>query len=353
MQIQTKKPASLTQAELGVWTDIIADGDEFSSPYFHPQFTLGVAAVRDDVEVAVLSDDGHIVGFFPYQRSGNTAKPVGGMLSDAHGIIVSRDIRWSWEELLPQCGLTAWNFHYQIQSQIPEPRWHPEVDPAAVMDLRGGFDEYKKRLDSKSIVSQTDRKARKMGRECGEVRFDWNSDDEQAFQLLKQWKSQQYRESDIADVFGFSWTTNLLQTIRRHSGSEYEGLMSVLYVSDRPVAVHFGLRAGKVLHQWFPAYDPELKNYSPGVIHLLEMARHAAEHGVERIDLGRVCHYKSRVATHCVDVAEGSVDLRPVTRLLKYGYHQTFEWLRHSPLRSVARIPGRMLRRLAEQKQFQ
>ena len=343
----------MSQTELNVWRSIIAADESFSSPYFHPQFILDVASVRSDVEVAVMLDGEQVVGFFPYQRTGNSARPVGGMLSDAHGAIVQANVEWSWEQLLIDSGLVAWNYHYQIESQIPAAKWYSEVEPAAVMNLQGGFDEYKSRLESKSVVSQSDRKARKLERECGEIRFEWNSKDEGVLELLKEWKSQQYAESDIADVFGFPWTTELLKTIWQKSTPGYEGLLSVLYVGDRPAAIHFGLRAGKVLHQWFPAYDSELNNYSPGVIHLLDMARHAADNGVERIDLGRLCHYKSRVATHCVNVAEGSIDLRPVTRILKQGYHQTFEWLRHSPLRSVARIPGRMLRRLAEQKQFQ
>lgn len=353
MQIETKKPASLTQTECDVWRDIVAENVHFSSPYFHPQFTRDVASVRDDVEVGVISECEQVVGFFPFQRNGNSARPVGGMLSDAHGAIVRDGVDWNWGRLLSGCGLAAWDYHYQIESQIPEVEWHPEVEPAAVMNVQGGFDEYKARLKSKSVVSQSDRKARKLARECGEIRFEWDSNDEEAFELLRKWKSQQYHESDIADVFGFEWTTELLQTIWQKSSHDYEGLLSVMYVGDRPAAIHFGLRASNVLHQWFPAYDPELKNYSPGVIHLLDMARHAADHGVERIDLGRICHYKSRVATHTVNVAEGSIDLRFVSRMLKNGYHQTYEWLRHSPLRTVARIPGRMLRRLAEQKQFQ
>lgn len=353
MIVQLRKPESLSQSELDVWNRLIVNSPEFQSPYFHPQFIADVSQVRDDVEVGVISKEGAIIGYFPFQRSGKTARPVGGMLSDAHGVIIASGFELDLPTLLSKCGLAAWEYHYQVASQIPAANWQPEVDQAAVMNLEGGFDEYAKRLESKSVVKQTDRKARKLAREVGEIRFEWDSRDENAFELMKKWKSEQYHQSDIADVFGFDWTIDLLRKTWAHNDSNFQGLLSVMYVDNKPAAVHFGLRAGAVLHQWFPAYDPELFNYSPGMIHLLDMARYGAENGIDRIDLGRICAYKARVATHTVDVAAGSVDLRAIARLLKNGYQQTYEWLRHSPLRTVALIPGRMLRRLAEQKQFQ
>lgn len=353
MIVQVRKPSSLSAAEIEIWQRLLVQSPELMSPYFHPQFTLDVAAVRDDVEVAVISEGGAIAGFFPYQRTGRTAKPVGGMLSDAHGAIMASGVSLDLPRLLQECGLVAWDYHYQVQSQIPNSSWQPEVEEAAVMNLEGGFDAYVGRLESRSLVKQTDRKSRKLERERGTIRFEWDSHDTEAFDLLVKWKSEQYHDSGIADVFSFDWTRKLLKKCWERTDPEFQGLMSVMYVDEKPAAIHFGLRAGEVLHQWFPAYDSELRNFSPGIIHLLDMARHAVENGVARIDLGRICQYKSRVATHTVQVAEGCVDLRPINRALKHGYHQTFEWLRHSPLRSVALIPGRMLRRLAEQRQFQ
>ena len=42
-----------------VWTGLLANPD-LASPYFHPEFTKAIAAVRRDVEVAVLEADGKI-----------------------------------------------------------------------------------------------------------------------------------------------------------------------------------------------------------------------------------------------------------------------------------------------------
>ncbi|MCR9197555.1 MAG: GNAT family N-acetyltransferase [Planctomycetaceae bacterium] len=348
-----KQPESLTSLELQRWRDIVRSSEQFQSPYFQPDFTLAVAACRDDVRVAVISEGDHITGFFPFQQSGSEARPVGGQLSDAHGVIHTADLELSYPQLMKQCGLTAWHYHYQIAPQIPRRTAGCDIAPAAVMNLTGGFDRYASRLESKNVIRQVDRKARKLAREHGEIQFAWNCLSGDVMQQLLDWKSAQYVDSDIADVFSFGWTRELLHTIWRRTDSPLQGLLSVLTVGDRPVAIHFGLRAGRVLHQWFPAYDPELRDYSPGMIHLLEMARHCESQGVEQIDLGRICHYKARVATHTVDVAAGCLDLRPVRRLLRVSYQQTFDWLRRSPLRTVARAPGRMLRRITEQRQFQ
>jgi hypothetical protein len=52
------------------------------SPYLSPEFTQLMAAVRDDVFVAVLEQQGEAVGYFPYQRGAlRIGKPVGGVMS--------------------------------------------------------------------------------------------------------------------------------------------------------------------------------------------------------------------------------------------------------------------------------
>ena len=110
MKIQTKQPAQLSQEEIDRWQQLVAQSKIFSSPYFHPQFTRDVATIRDDVEVAVISDADQIVGFFPFQRTGKTAKPVGGLLSDAHGVITDGSAELDFTQVLKECGLVAWRY---------------------------------------------------------------------------------------------------------------------------------------------------------------------------------------------------------------------------------------------------
>ena len=89
----------------------------------------------------------------------------------------------------------------------------------------------------------------------------------------------------------------------------FGGLLSTLSVGDRLIAVHLGMRSSQVWHSWFPAYDPALASYSPGLLLLLRMAESARGLGLNAIDLGPgTAPYKQVMMSHGVPLAEGSVD---------------------------------------------
>jgi len=355
MDVQLKKPALLTPAEIDRWHELRRSSTEFQSPYFHPQFTVDVGEVRDDVEVAVLSEQGQVVGFFPFQRSGQkgqSGRPVGGMLNDAHGVLIEPNTEWTLQKLLKASHLTDWNFHYLIGSQCRERRWNRRVTPSAVLNVAGGFEEYAKRVVSPRMIKQTTDRARKLAQKLGPLKTEWASTSTAAMALLKHWKSKQYVRSGIADVFSFPWTSGLIDRIWSHLSTDFQGVLSVVSAGERVVSLHFGIRSNDILHMWFPVYDPEFSKYSPGMNHILELARCAESQGINQINMGHVNHYKSRVATDYVDTAEGSVDLHLLKKFAKDSYRKTFEWLRHSPLREILKAPGRALRVREEQQQF-
>ena len=79
MNIRLIPAEQLTPEHVAAWADIQRAEAALDSPYFRPEFTQAVAAVRGDVEVGVLEEGGEPVGFFPFQRGrGNVARPVGG-----------------------------------------------------------------------------------------------------------------------------------------------------------------------------------------------------------------------------------------------------------------------------------
>ena len=78
------------------WIELQQANPDLASPYFHPAFTRAIAAARHDVEVAVLQSEGKIVAFFPFQREqGEIGRPVGGIISDYHGLICAPDFQFS------------------------------------------------------------------------------------------------------------------------------------------------------------------------------------------------------------------------------------------------------------------
>ena len=68
MKIENLNCSQLTIAHWEAWLHWHRDSDHLSSPFLHPSFTQAVNAVRNDVEVAVISEQGEHIGFLPYQR---------------------------------------------------------------------------------------------------------------------------------------------------------------------------------------------------------------------------------------------------------------------------------------------
>jgi CelD/BcsL family acetyltransferase involved in cellulose biosynthesis len=110
-----------------------------------------------------------------------------------------------------------------------------------------------------------------------------------------------------------------------------------LYVGDRLAAARLDLQSAGVLHVWILAYDVSLASYSPGSLLLVESARSAQSLGIKRIDLGKGQErYKQQFMSGATAVAEGSVDLRPITSTIRRSWSRTREFVRTSPLRGPA-----------------
>ena len=102
------------------WEELQRADVRFHIPFARPEFTMAVAAVRTDVEIAVIEEAGEVVGFFPYLRTRwNHGKPVGSRMSDFQAVIVAREANWDMLELVRRCRLKSWSFH-QLPADQPE-----------------------------------------------------------------------------------------------------------------------------------------------------------------------------------------------------------------------------------------
>ena len=171
-------------------------------------------------------------------------------------------------------------------------------------------------------------------------------------QVLR-WKSDQYRRSNLTDVFGVAWTRELLERIARQEAAGFAGLCSVLRAGDRVVAAHLGMRSRDVLHYWFPAYDPEYAKFSTGIILLLRIAQAAAPLGIRAIDLGKGdAQYKERLMTGAVELHEGYVErpsLIAAARRLKRAAEARAA---RGGIAAALRLPLRAMRRLERLRRF-
>jgi CelD/BcsL family acetyltransferase involved in cellulose biosynthesis len=309
------KTTILTPGEMGaeerhLWSDY-ARQHLLGSPFLSWAFVDVIGRVRDDVRVAVVEDAGAL-GFFPFQSgSDHTGVPVGAGISDAQAFMAPRPWTFDPRRILAGAGLAGWGFDHLLVEQAPFAPYHRSHHRVPVVELGDGYEAFTARLRSHSrdFLPQVLRRRRKLEREVGPVTFEWSAEDANAAMgALREWKSAQYRRTGVWDRFSHRWIVEALEGLLASGDPDCTGLLGVLRANDRLAAVHLGLRSVDRLCWWFPAYDPELGRYSPGLILLLEVIAAGAARHVPVLDLGRGEHgYKLRVADRFYEVAEGEV----------------------------------------------
>jgi len=340
----TVLPASKISGSLAArWAEIQQDNPGLCSPFFRPEFTQAVSAVRDDTYVAVI-DDG--TAFFPFQRSWlGFGRPIGGAVSDYHGLIAPPGYHCDIETLIRACGLRYWDFDHVPAEQRAFIPWRTVDTESFVVDIS----------TCESPISGESRsryatKRRKLEREVGRVEVELESSDPEVLRQCIEWKSAQYRQTKIVDLFARPWARALAEGIAKTRGPDFSGMVSVLRAGGRPVAIHFGMRSNSVWHYWFPAYDPEFSRYSPGMLLLLDMMSAAPERGLTSIDFGKGnMPYKQQLSNRIVPLIEGSVAAHRSLLILRRSRTELLQWARQAPLLRFVPARLRKLVWLAEQ----
>ncbi|UXY32204.1 GNAT family N-acetyltransferase [Streptomyces sp. HUAS TT20] len=292
-----------------MWRGAMDDSPEYANPFLSPQFAVAIARHRRGARVAVLREGGEAVGFFPHQRgSFGVGRAIGLGLSDCQALVHRPGVTWDTRELLRACGLSVFEFDHLVEDQSPFARHVTGMFASPVIDLEhhgSGYVEWLRRT-SPRLTKSTLAKERRMGRDIGEVRFVFDERDPRMLRQLMRWKSAQYRRTGRMDRFARPWIVHLVDGLFHTRDEHFNGVLSVLYAGDRAVAAHFGPRSRTVLAAWFPAYDPEFRRYSPGLIMHLRLAEAADANGVKCMDLGRGdMEYKDWLKTRELQVAEG------------------------------------------------
>ncbi len=303
---------SLGPMERARWEAIRRAVPALQSPFFTYDFCALVASVRDDVRVGVLSDSGALRGFFPFQRDAiGRGRPVGGKLSDYHGVIAEPELAWDPQDLLRAVRLRSYSFDHLAPVDGVFRRYVRAFDASPALELSAGFEAYREAARAAGLGGPREAamKSRRLERRVGELRLVFHEPDVRALKVLLHWKSLQYRRTTGFDPLSLRWVLEVIERVHGAHTATFAGVLSCLYAGDRLVASHLGLRAGAVLHSWIPAYDTELATYSPGMVLLLALAESAAANGIHTLDLGKGPEsYKRRFATTGGPVAIGSVE---------------------------------------------
>ena len=325
----------LSRSDRADWLTACDRGDLWGHPCFRPEFTEVLTRVRPNTRVALLAHNGRRVGVLPLELSADrTARAVGFGISDFQGVIplepadrpasdgsdsslpAACDARW----LLDECGLRRFRYDHWWTAGWPPTQPYEERFASRFLDLQSGFAAfYQRRLQQGSTrLRKTGQLARKLARQFGPLRFTLDDPDPQAARLLRLWKRAQYERTGALDVLAIPWVDQALQHFAEIKTPQFAGCLMTLRAGERIVAVHFGLRSRQIVHWWFPTYDPQLANYSPGLVMLVEAARELAADGCRRIDLGKgeepfkasLTHDADEVAAGCWGASRWGCQMR-------------------------------------------
>ena len=324
MHVRVVSPCDLSEAHRTEWSRLQRLDPVLESPYLCPEFVLIASQIRPGIIVAIAEDGDKPVAFLPMQLRGDVAGPVCCPLSDCQAVIAADTWTGDVRELIRAAGASAYDFNHQ-RMQPPFETYHRAVFPSPVIDLTDGFDAYvttmRQRGDSLTTDSsgrphQTIRKAKRVARNVGPIRFTLHESDKSALHAMIRWKRQQYHDSGevlrLIDIFKYNWTVELLERVHAAQSDDFAGVLSTLHVGDELVAAHMGMRSHNVLHWWFPAYDKNHAKISPGLILLLELTRSAANMGIREIELGPGEEaYKELVANSQIMIATDLSACRP------------------------------------------
>jgi CelD/BcsL family acetyltransferase involved in cellulose biosynthesis len=291
-----------------------ASDPRLASPFFSAGFLALIATLSDRVRVGVVRRGDRIVGIFPFQVvTDGSGEPLGHPTSDFHGIVTAPGTPLDAQGLLRGCGLRSWTFHHLLAHQELFRPYHASMRTSPYLDLRGGLGSYvrgRREAGTRQIL-QIEASHRKLQAHCGEVRFIPHTDDAAVFARLREWKEDQFRRLGILEK-STPRLWSLLGALCRTQSEDFAGMLSALYAGDQLIAAHAGMRSATVWHYWYPVYDSRFARYQPGLVLLLEMARHASVAGLTRIDLSAGDElYKARLANGAELVARGRAELRP------------------------------------------
>jgi CelD/BcsL family acetyltransferase involved in cellulose biosynthesis len=339
------------------WEELQRANDSLTSPYFNPEFIRSVASVRDDVRIGLMENDNRVFGFFPFQhKKGGVARPVGLGLSDYHGVIADHCTSWTAQELMRGCGLVRWEFDHLLACQPQFVSWHARVSESPIIDISSGFDAFVASRDKsgRKLMREIERKQEKLTERLGPTTFTLHTADPVILRQLMAWKSEQCQRTGTVDYFALDWCRELIERLHTIRTSGFGGLLACLHVGDDVAAVHFAICSNQVWHSWFPAYNHDLEEYSPGLLLLLEMIKAATKQNIKYIDLGKgVSLYKKRFMTGGILVAEGVLEM-PSMRNRMHRWQNCFEqWSRKSPLKPFFRIPGRIIKRVERKQKYE
>jgi len=303
------RPSDLGTSDLARWRGFQQTTRELASPFLTPEFALAADRTRPWVRVAVIHDDGEIVGYLPYsKRTLSLGSGVAPGLSGVIGVIQGRDEHINLAELASHVHLNGWSFNTLLATQAEAGFWR-SVDSLAVR-IDSDFESY---LEGLRVNSGTRLRAwalkrlRRMEREHEQVKF-VNSPSAELLSAFHRLKNRQVRERGWFGQLDKPWVRAMMEDLATERSDALSGLLTGLVVDGRIAAVNFYLRSRTDVAHWHTAYDPDFGLYSPGgLLFFHDLERFAVE-GVRFVDMGAGANaLKKHFSNDKIQLLEGFV----------------------------------------------
>lgn len=344
MRLETIHPKELGPAEIARWRGHQRARADLRSPYLTPEWARLIGALRHDARVCLL-DDG--AGFLPVQRlSRFAAMGLGAPIADYQGLVAEAPL-----DLDPLALCRALDVGRIDLANAPAGalRSAAGTDASWIAEIGGGRDLYEAALRQRrsEFVRQSDKKARKLARECGPIEFCARSCERADFETLIAWKNEQLLRSGQPQTWAVPWVRSVLNACFEANASEFGGVLFTLHAQGRLAAAAFCLRSARVLHFWLIAHDRAHDSCSPGVQLARQSVHWAAEHGFAEVDFGVGDYqYKRQLSTAQRPLQRGVVagsSFSGVMRRAQHAMRARMERMSHPQLSS---LPGKAMRRL-------
>ncbi len=306
---EVKRIVDLTNDEIALWQKLTATRSELRSPFFSLEFVQAVDAAGALARVCLLYDGGELAGFFPFQFSTPLAKVfaaaerVGGTLNDFSGLVIDKLRHGPIEqrELLCCARLASFHVNHMEESQIEMGLEVSAERQGARIKLGAEPEAYWSKINARHPGNYKRLKAqeRRVEREVRSVEFKFSEPEPHGLlPLILAEKRKQFERTHRPDGFAEPWKLRCLEHIARYTAGGCMPVVSALYFDGEWAALDFSIRAGTVLHSWFPVYNRKFEKLSPGLLLLARRIREARDCGIGEIDLGEgISQYKSLFAS--------------------------------------------------------
>jgi CelD/BcsL family acetyltransferase involved in cellulose biosynthesis len=347
-QVEVIPAGEIDTTTRAAWQTLRNANPDLWSPYFDIRMFDVLAQVAPHPKLAIVRQGNDIIALLPFQgKKGGLARPLGAPLSDQHNLIHAADNQLDFARVINAIGMAGFVF-VGLRQPVPS-ALKLQKSMCHVADLSGGLDAYVawRKSNWNDQVKKNERRKRQGERQWGPMRLEIACPKTSThFETLMALKQAKYVETNRHNILAVPWINAFLRQLYQSSDPDFVGEISLLYFGDHLAAMEFGLRAGPVMHSWFPTFDRAYAQVSPGILLMDAMIEHCGTRGITKVDLG-IGHdqYKRHASNAPVPVWSGTLPVAPLRRATTKLLADIDAWLiAHLP-QAQGQILGKLERR--------